>query len=509
MVGNRFARVVLALIAALSLLPLAARAQQDSGTIININIHRNIQTINYWARGSTKVDFEGTELMPKVSGQAKVESRNGALAITGSLKNLQSPTTFGSPFLVYVMWAMTPDGRVTNLGQVMLKGDKSDFAFSTRLQTFGLLITAEPYFAVTMPSDYVIADNAPRTDTKGAVGEVDAKWELLQRMHYKDANLPPLNMESKVPLDIYQAQNALRIAKWEQADKYAPETYQKAEAALKQAEDYYERKQKNSISTVARQSVQFSEDARTLSLKRQADEKLAAEQQAARDKAAADAAAREAALKQQQEAEAAAAASDAQRKQAEAQAAQESAARAAALQQQQQAEAAARQADAQRQQAEAEKQALRARLLEQFNRVLPTTDTPRGLVVNMGDVLFDTAKADLRQPAQIALARLAGVVSNYPSLHLDVQGYTDSTGTEQFNQVLSDKRAASVRDYLISQGLNGQNITEQGFGELNPVADNKTAAGRQKNRRVEIVISGEVIGHQIGAPAAATPPPAQ
>ena len=196
---------------------------------------------------------------------------------------------------------------------------------------------------------------------------------------------------------------------------------------------------------------------------------------------------------------------DAQRAHAEQQKAAADAAAAASAAQAQQEAAARAQADQQRAAADAaaakaeqEKQELRAKLLEQFNRVLPTTDTPRGLVVNMGDVLFDTGKADLRQGAREALAKLSGIVLNYPSLQLTIEGHTDSTGTEAFNQTLSEKRADNVRDYLVAQGLPATSISAQGLGESSPVADNSTAAGRQKNRRVEIVVSGEVIGSKIG-----------
>ena len=234
----------------------------------------------------------------------------------------------------------------------------------------------------------------------------------------------------------------------------------------------------------ARQTIQFAEDARALSVQRQDQQRIANEkaEAAARARAEAEAkAAQEAALaKQKSDAEAAAAAAEAQRQQDAA------AARLAS-------EAAARQ------KAEQEKVELRARLLEQFNRVLPTTDTPRGLVVNMGDVLFATAKADLNQDAKIALAKLSGIVLNYPSLKLAIGGYTDSTGSADFNQTLSQKRADAVMAYLMGQGLNSDSMTAQGYGPSNPVADNSTVPGRQKNRRVEIVISGEVIGTQIGS----------
>ena len=148
--------------------------------------------------------------------------------------------------------------------------------------------------------------------------------------------------------------------------------------------------------------------------------------------------------------------------------------------------------------AQREKQQLRARLLDQFNRVLPTTDTPRGLVVNMGDVLFDTGKSELRSEAREALAKLSGIVLNYPSLRLGIEGHTDSTGSANLNQTLSQNRAGAVRDYLIGQGIDTNSLAAQGFGMGNPVADNGTAQGRQKNRRVEIIVSGEVIGTQIG-----------
>ena len=145
-----------------------------------------------------------------------------------------------------------------------------------------------------------------------------------------------------------------------------------------------------------------------------------------------------------------------------------------------------------------EKQAVRARLLEQFNRVLPTTDTPRGLVVNMGDVLFDPGKSNLHPEAREALAKLSGIALNYPSLRMIIEGHTDNTGSSEINQTVSGQRANAVRDYLVNQGLNPGSLSAQGLGMNNPVADNGTAEGRQKNRRVEIIVSGEVIGTQIG-----------
>jgi outer membrane protein OmpA-like peptidoglycan-associated protein len=153
-------------------------------------------------------------------------------------------------------------------------------------------------------------------------------------------------------------------------------------------------------------------------------------------------------------------------------------------------------------QAEAERTQLRADLLLQFNAILETRDTARGLIVNMSDVLFDTAKHTLRPAAREKLAKVAGIISGHPGLRLAVEGYTDSVGSDDYNQKLSEDRGTAVRDYLTEEGVAGTSVTSQGFGKSQPVASNDTAAGRQQNRRVELVVSGEIIGEQIGQPVA-------
>ncbi len=524
---------------ALAFLPAAAQqgaqqpqsAQQpqgaQSGNVINISVSRTVPTVNYLSRGgSTKIDFLGTALLPRGTGEAKVQSKGGAITIEAKFEGLADPNTFGPAYLVYVLWAITPEGRANNLGQLRLDGTKSKLSVTTRLQTFGMIVTAEPYFAVSFPSEDVILANDVRPDTKGGVAPVQANFELLQRGKYASMNLTPLEGGSNVPLDLLQARNALRIAQMQGAEKYAPESFAKAQQALASAEDYQKRKQKNSVVTTARAAVQAAEDSRTIAVKRQEDERIANQQrseaeQTAAAKAAQGAEARQRAQAEQQKAEAEMQQASAEKQKAiaeqqkavaeqqKAAAERASAADAQARTEAEKAQAAAEQAkaaaqaDAQRQQeaaaqAEREKQELRAKLLAQFNKVLPTRDTARGLVVNMGDVLFDTAKSNLRPAALVALARLSGVVLNYPSLHLDIEGHTDSTGSVNFNQTLSEKRANAVRDFLITQGLSADSLTATGLGQNNPVASNSTAAGRQQNRRVEIVVSGEVIGAKIG-----------
>jgi outer membrane protein OmpA-like peptidoglycan-associated protein len=437
--------------------------------------------------GSTKVDLKSTELMAEATGQAKVEikSKAGRTSVDAEVRGLKPPSTLSSEFLTYVLWAVTPEGRTGNMGEILLnkKGD-GKLSATTPAQTFSLVVTAEPYFAVRVPSEMVVLQSERRKDTKGKIFPV-SEYKLMKRGQYEKMGNPlALTLDPNVPLEMYEARNAVEIANSRGADKYAPEIFSKAEASLKMAENSLASKaDKNTVISTARQTAQFSEDARALAALRREEERIAKEREDAAAKAQAEA-----------EAKATAEAAEAKRK-ADADAAEakrnadaEIAAR----------EEATRAAQAQTQAAEREKQQLRARLLEQFNRVLPTTDTPRGLVVNMGDVLFDTGKSDLRSGAREALSKLTGIVLNYPSLRLAIEGHTDSTGSAEFNQALSEKRADAVRDYLVSQGLDAGTLSAQGLGMNDPVADNKTAEGRQKNRRVEIIVSGEVIGTQIG-----------
>ncbi len=523
----RKAAVLCVVMFAMGAAVVRAQGQSQQAPVIQINVTRTIQAVNYMAKGSTKIDFRGTALMPQATGQAKIEAKNGAVSINANFENLSGPEQFGAAYLTYVLWAITPEGRVNNLGQLSLEGSRSRVQVTTRLQTFGLIVTAEPYYAVSFPSDDVILENFVRPDTKGQVDAVDAKYELLQRSRYKELNLAPLGGDSNVPLDLLQARNAKRIAQSRGADKYATDSWTKASDALARAEDYQTRKQSKAVPAAARDAVQSYEDAITISLKRQDDERLAKEREDAAQREADAKAQKDAEAQRRAQAEKDQAAAEKQRLEAELAAAKEAQARAEAERakadaergkveaEKAQAEAQAKQQEAQEQaqrekeaaeKAEREKQELRATLLAQFNKILETRDTPRGLVVNLGDVLFATAKFDLRPEARERLAKLSGIVLAHPGLNLTVEGHTDNVGSDAFNQTLSEQRAQSVRQYLIDQGLDAGAITAQGFGKTMPVADNSTAEGRQKNRRVEIIVSGEVIGTKIGAaPAAPTP----
>jgi outer membrane protein OmpA-like peptidoglycan-associated protein len=459
--------------------------------------------------GATKVDMTGTEAMPQANGEAKVQARAnaGLTNIELSVKGMTPPSNIGAEYLTFVLWAVTPDGRTGNLGEILInKNGEGKLTATTPAQTFSMIITAEPYFAVRVPSEVVVLEMETRKNTKGKLFPITS-YKLMKRSQYAKLGNPlALTPDlSRVPLEVFEARNAVDIAKARGAAQYAPDIFSKAQASLAMAESYLTNNaDKKQIISTAKQAVQFAEDARAFSAERQDQERIAAEKQAAADKARAQAEATAAA----EAAAAKANADEAAKRQAQISAAKQAQmqaeADAAAMKAKAEADALKAKEDAARAEAERARQAaadLRAQLLEQFNRVLPTTDTPRGLQVNMGDVLFDTAKYNLRMPAQLGLAKLSGIVLSHPGLKLAVEGYTDTTGTAAFNQTLSEQRANAVRDYLIQQGLDAGSITAQGFGPADPVASNDTPQGRQQNRRVEIIISGEVIGTKIGSSA--------
>ena len=522
-----------------------ARMAAGSTPIYRISVvERTAKAVNYRNRGgATKIDFAGTPLLPASHGEAKVESKQGYIEIEVEFRNLQPATAYGPEYLTYVMWAITPEGRTSNLGEVLLNGTNSKLDVTTELQSFGLIVTAEPYFAVTQPSDAVVMENIIRPDTRGAVQEVDAKYELLKRGQYtfnvNPNEIKPVRWDTKTPLDLYEARNAVQIARWTGAQQYAGETFQKAVQGLEQGENYLARHQgKKQIATVSREAVQMAEDARIITIKKIDEERLANERQAGADREAraenGRVAAQADAARVSRDAEAArvAAQSEADRMRREnseklnaAQLASQNeadrlkrendatmaAARAEAdrLKAENDAQREASKADldraaAEKAQAETEKAELRALLLKQFSAVLQTRDTARGLIVNMSDVLFDTGKSSLRPAAREKLAKVAGIVSGHPGLRLAVEGHTDSVGGDAYNQQLSEDRGSSVRDYLTGQGMATDSVTSRGFGKTQPVASNDTASGRQENRRVELIVSGEIIGMAIGtAPRAA------
>jgi outer membrane protein OmpA-like peptidoglycan-associated protein len=537
-------------------------------------VARTTAAVNYRPRGGeTKIAFAGTALLPGAKGEAEISGEKGYMRIDARFDKLQPPTRLGREYLTYVLWAVTPEGRAKNLGEIQYDDSDARVKVTTDFQAFGLIVTAEPYFAVTQPSDVVVLENVVTKDTKGNVEPIQAHFQALRRGAYlmnRDANdLKVKALEPGAPLDLAEARNAVELARLAGADRYAAEPFAKASSLLTDAEVAREKhRSKNEVMMAARQAVQTAEDARTLAVQKRDAEYQAAQRaaSAAREQAAlgrereatdrarqAEAersvAEREARLEeaQRRQAEATAEAREAARLQAEQQAREEQsrrqqaeadarvaaatsavtseaaareraaaeAERSAAAEARRAAEAAAAQAERDRQaaqanaqqaerdkqaaqataaQAERDKEALRRNLQEQLNVVLETRETARGLIVDISDVLFDTGSATLKPGAREKLAKVAGIIASHPGLNLTVEGHTDNVGSSEFNQRLSEERAMSVQDYLIRQGIAPGSVGTAGFGESRPVASNGTSAGRQQNRRVELVVTGEPIG---------------
>ncbi|AEU35175.1 OmpA family protein [Granulicella mallensis] len=467
-------------------------AQGPDGTYVyRIKVvEHDLDAVNYFHRsGSTHINFTGTNLLPGAKGEAKVVSERGGLHISAEFKGLTPANGFGPEYMTYVLWAISADGRPQNLGEVLPAGTKNNIEVTTSLQSFGLIVTAEPYFSVSMPSDVIVLQNVFSDKTQGVLEHVNVHYSLLPRGLYADtggskSELNPITRNEHSPLELYEAHNAARIARMNHADKYAPDIMQDVATDLQNADTMdssKHRDQKMEI-TYAREAVQKAEDARISSLRKQASERQQQER-ADKEQAQADAAQSQiAAANANAQAEAAAAA----KARAEADAAN---ARAQAAESQHNA-----------QKSEADASAVREKLRAQLNSVLATSESARGLIVNMSDVLFDTAKFTLKPDTKVSLAKVATILQLYPGLKVQVEGYTDSVGGDEYNQKLSENRANAVHDFLVQNGVPAANVTAAGYGKNKPVADNGTAAGRAQNRRVNLVVSGDAIGVQTTNP---------
>jgi outer membrane protein OmpA-like peptidoglycan-associated protein len=555
------------LLAAGITLSLSAFAQTNSQTnlvveplsptpVFRVNvISRSVQAVNYKHRGgATKLDFAGTDLMPLANGQAKVESKKGYIEIEVEFGNLQKPTTFGGEYLTYILWAISPEGRAVNLGEVLVGNNhRSKLDVTTDLQAFALVVTAEPYYAVRQPSNVVVLENVVRRDTTGTTEAMHTKYELLERGGYIPTGykFDPVVLNTRLPLEFFEARNAVRIAESEGAETYANDSYQHAVQLMNRvdADAINKHANRKAMVGVAREAVQTAEDAREITVRKIDEERLDNERQAAakaqaQTQAQADDATRQKEQAQSDQARAelakAQAESDTARAQlaktqaesdavnaraAKAQAESETAraqadaaqaktdsdkvltdtqassanALSAAQADAEQSRLAAQQAQLRAQQADADKAAMRTRLSEQLNTILQTRDSARGLIVSMSDVLFDTGKYSLKPGAREKLAKVAGILLAYPGLTIAVGGYTDNVGGYEMNQRLSENRAGTVRDYLVRQGVAANSVSAEGFGNSSPVASNDNSAGRQQNRRVELLVSGEAIGHPVNA----------
>jgi len=481
-------------------------------------VSRTLEAVNYEHQtGPTTIGFQGTVLLPRVHGEAIVESKRGRLEIDARFDHLEPPTRFGPEYLTYVLWAITPEGRAKNLGEVVpSSSDKAKIDVTTNLQAVGLIVTAEPYYSVTMPSDVVVAENVIRPETIGKREVVTAKYELLPRGRYTmvvntgvTAEQRPEVETQKLPydryealLEVYEAQNAVQMAQAMGADKFAPDTFAKAENLLNEAQQMNtSRGDTHVIVSEAREAAQTAEDARSITERRRNEEARVSAQREegmaerrAIHQAESDAqAAREQAASEHEEAESQRAAAQ----QAQAEAAQ---AQALAAQREREARAAAAEAmQAKQAQALTAQKESRAELMSELNAILPTRDTPRGLCITVPDAMVDRSDVSAR------MNHIAALVTSHPGLIIHVEGYTDDRGNDADTQ----RHAQAVADMLIASGVPAGSISTTGYGRARPLASNASASGREQNRRVEIIVSGQTIGdtavwdhpYSIGSPA--------
>ncbi len=469
------------------------------------------KAINYRnLKGSVDIDLKGTILLVSAKGTANVRNRAGVSEIKVRIENLTTAAQFGPEYLTYVLWAVSPDGSVTNLGELIVNKGESELNAKTPLQAMCLLVTAEPYFAVSRPSNVVVLENSIKPGNTDKIELIDAKYELFPRGEYIKNAAPdgfkPQVMDKKTPFNVYQARNAVNIARAAGAELYASDSLRDAERLLAASES--KEGGKSGRSMTAREAVQRAESSRSIAVKRHEEEanvnehiSTAQQISSANSQAALAIAGRAKAEDAQAKAEKAKGQSDSERaeavslassavKSSVASGADAKAARASAAKSQDQADAANNRA----QKAEGDKASLRNQLYQQLNAVLKTQDTARGLIVNMPDALFKSASSQLQPQVREKLAKIAGIVSSNSGLQLDVEGHTDSVGSDEYNQLLSERRAKSAMDYLVGQGVPADCIASAGFGKTMPIGSNDTPEGRQKNRRVELIVSGDAIG---------------
>jgi outer membrane protein OmpA-like peptidoglycan-associated protein len=482
---------------------------------------RTTLAIRYQEGRTTEIRLDGTSASPRVRGKAKVEAKRGTAAIEVELDEVGPASSFGPYYATYVLWGITPEGRTNNLGELPWKGDKKLRA-TLPIQRFGLLVTAEPYGAVTQPSPRVIAENRLKEgESVASTGEIT--YEGDDGGLYSEGSTAEAAFDSKTPTPVVAARLSVKVAERADAGTYARGELTQATEKLAQMEVAFKTKPNNegAWGSFARETARLAQAARTNAGSRRAQVALVEERQQQmktleKAKADADAAAQAARLERERAeterkaaeramAEQRSAAAEAERAKQAATSAQQQAlaAKEEAVTAQQQAEqaraaqqAAYDQATAamrEAQQATAERDKVRQQLEQSLSAILETTRSARGLVVNLGDVLFDTGKATLRPEAREKLSRLTGVLLAYPAAYtVEVEGHTDSTGSDELNNRLSQARAESVRDYVISGGIRSDRfIGTRGFGKTRPVAGNDTSEGRQRNRRVEIVINDQ------------------
>lgn len=475
---HRIARTTIGLLAALS------------GTAGATDL--TLQQVTFPERNQIEIDFVRDSRAPDATLTADVEYREGQASMKVKFRDMKPAVLFGGDVTSYVLWAVTRDGTAENLGELWVRNANDAVEYSTGLKSFALMVTAESHPLVSAPSDLVMFwSQAAKAKKAVSTPFVFSAFEPAPAIEYP--SIAKVIWDGTEPLDLAQAEKAFELAAAAGAESYAPSVFQRAKTALAQAQTFNIARKTKEVMDYSRRSLALSAEALQVTRRQKEAEAVeaeiarrTAEMQALETKAReAEASAAAAALaldeSRQRREEADAAVSRAQRE------LEQIAAERLELQ------AAVSMLDEQTASLEKEKTELSSRLAGALSQVADTQSSARGMIVSLPDILFDTNEATLKSEARVVLAKLAGILLIMPDLNLRVEGHTDSTGSAEYNQQLSEKRAASVRDFLAEQGIAAQRMIAVGYGFDRPVAANDTREGRAKNRRVEIVIAeGEV-----------------
>jgi outer membrane protein OmpA-like peptidoglycan-associated protein len=517
--------MILSLMAA-ALVAVAVQAQSTQDPLPR----RTTLAVRYVENKKTTVNLTGTSLAPRVLGKADIEYKKNDARIKLKVENLDSPQTYGIFYTTYVVWAVTPEGQADNLIELP-SGYTAELQARTSAQTFGIIITAEPHSEVKRPSQKVVAETTLPKNATAGVQTTQAEYRADRSNLYESSDNDVLKADYTTPRLVLGARRSLDIARKAGAKEFAADEWKQAEAKLNTLEQIWPRnlKDENKFSGLARDVMRLAQVARDLATEREEQARIENERQerlrrlaeakAEAEKAQADAErtrleaerAKAEAERAKLEAERAERAAADERARREASAREAEAARARIESERLKAESERRAAEDAARRAEADRAAARAdaeraqrmaedakrerdaalqKLYVSLSEILDTKRETRGFIVNLGDVLFDTGKATLKPAAREKLSKLAGILLAYPgTLLLEIEGHTDSVGSDQLNNKLSQDRAGAVSSYLVSSGVKSEKIKAvRGFGKSKPIATNDTAAGRQQNRRVEVVI---------------------
>ena len=450
----------------------------------------SLSTVQYPEKQSIEVSFAGTSRAPKAEIRADVEAREAQTAIEISFTKMRPAVLFAGDVTSFVVWAVTRDGKYENLGELWVRDENGDASFSTGLKEFALIVTAESHAMVDDPSELIVFYSEAPVKPKGSRVTPIQFARFVPAPRHDVESIAGLDYTLDKPIDLVQAQKAFELAQRAEAEQYAPGLMHEARITLAQA---------NALATASgrrKEMVDFSRRTVSLSSEAMRVTKRKVEEKELEQRIASRRAEMEALESRARSAESAAATANRDLEQARAERTSVEAEMARLGDEKLRLEDQTLRLEAERAALERQKAELLQRLQGALSRVAETRNTARGFIVNLPDILFDTNEATLKPEAKITIAKLSGIMLLMAELNVRIEGHTDTTGTAAYNMKLSQRRADSVLAFLIESGLASERMTAVGYGMERPLADNTTAGGRARNRRVELVIAEG----QIGAP---------